>query len=496
MKILSTCSSFSLQSNPLEPDNEYILCDSGCIYKWQSNQLQLSHYSSTLGKGKYFSCQNRTYQEIIDINTKEKKYSNIQDDDDIYKVDYLFESFFEYGPPTTNLDDYFVGHEFSEDFESCLYLCNVSTKKKVRLFVDSVTGEIRENNVFAFDEENRNFTKLEENGKILWNYSFDFDITSSAPFISNNPILEDKNVFLFYGSRSKENEPDKYGMKFRPKGGLLLLLDSDTGNEKWQVELEDGLFDVETGADYLYLLSGSNLLLVNKTNGDIAKNIELGFDPYYHIGGFSQPNLFIDDTYVFISSPRDERFVIIDKITLDIIRDIKLPAGCRVDRHDFTSSVSGKYYFRMMINRWDASNSPVLEVDINNINSDITFEEEPEHLIELGELSEVGREVRIEINNSTLDNVIRFGEIYAQDEAHRYSHNYIGRSFSDRKFTPELEFNGIIRLRVSNCIGSIDKIEEYLRTMEERFEQWNDSEGCYSCIDKNQLTKLITEIVK
>lgn len=494
MKIISTSGSFSLHRNPLESGREYIFCDSGCIYNWESSQLQISHYSATSGKGRYFSFQNNTYQEVIDLKTKEQTYTNIKDDDDIYKIDDAYKPFFEYGPPTTNLDEYFVAHVFSEDFESCLYLCNISTKHKVRLPVKSVTGEIYQNSVFVLDKRNSNFTKLGFDGDILWSYDFDF--RASSPQISNNANSEDKDIFLFYGSRSKESEPDKYGMKFKSKGGLLLALNRSTGDENWSTELADGLFDIETGADYLYILSGSNLLLISKNSGEIYRNIELGFDPYYHVGAFSQPTFFIDDTYIFISSPRDERFVIIDKVTLDIKEDIKLPAGCIVGKYDFTSSVSGKYYFRMLVNLRDVSNSPALEVDRNNIHSDITLEEEPEHIIKMVESTESGKEVRIEINNSTIDNVIRFGEIYAQDEAHRYSHNYIGRSFVGREFTPELEFNGIIRLRVVNCIGSIDKIEEYLRTMEERFDQWNDSQGCYSCVDKNQLTKLITEIVK
>lgn len=503
MKIISTSGSFSLNSPPLEFGREYIFCDSGCNYNWESSKLKLSHYSSTLGKGKYFSFQNKTYQEVIDLKTQEKTYINVKDDEDIYKVDDAFKPFFKYGPPTDDLGEYFVGYERLNRKNKGLFLCNISANYKMKLPVDSTKGEIRKNSVFTFDKKSRAldksneiFTKLDFDGKPLWSCSFDFDITSSSPLILNNPIFDDKNIFLFYGSRSKENKPDKYGMKFIPKGGVLLSLDSDTGDKKWQIELENALFDIESGADQLYLLSGSNLLLVNKVNGQIETDINLKFDPYYHVSAFSNPTLFVDDSNIFISSPRDGRFVIIDKITLNIIRDIKLPVDCIVGRHSFTSALSGKYYFKMLVNLRDVHNSPVLEVDLDNIHSDIIFEEEPEHVIEMVESSEEGKEVKIEINNSTLDNVIRFGEIYAQDEAHRYSHNYIGRSLVGREFTPELEFNGIIRLRIANCTGSIDKIEEYLRTMEERFEQWNDSEGCYSCIDNTQLTRLITEIVK
>jgi hypothetical protein len=95
----------------------------------------------------------------------------------------------------------------------------------------------------------------------------------------------------------------------------------------------------------------------------------------------------------------------------------------------------------------------------------------------------------------SLDDALRFGEIYTRDEAQRYSYNYMDMTFQDLPFMPEPTFNGTIRFQYSGCNQSNGIVEEHFRVMEKRFTQWIETVGFYSCVDKMELTRLKAEYI-
>lgn len=482
MKIMSTCGSFSFKN--LMSKNEYIHCDGGCIYEKEGESLKLIHYSSETHKGDCLSSKGNVFQKINDIG-----YVNVEDDKHTLQINDEFKVFFKYSSPIKNLEEFFI------DYDDALYLCNIDQEIKLKLPVEAYTAQINKEKIYALDEINKKLTKLSFDGNIEWEYSFNFDVAYNKPFIYKNPLFSSESVFAYFGSKSCEEINDKAEKLFRPKGGILVSMNIISGEKEWELELDDGLFNFEVFDNYLCFVGGSNLFFIDQISGALEKQLNLNLDPYFHIGGFSQPSIFVDEIYLFISSPRDERLIIIDRKKLDVCRDVKMPNGCRVDSLSHISPDSKKYYFSASTYRWDVYNHPVLEIDKDNIFSDVSFESEPEFEIGLEDSNVEGKEVVIEVKHSRIDDVIRFGEIYTRDEAHRYSYNYTGRSYIGREFSPEPQFNGVIRLRVKSCPSSDDIIKNQLAIMEERFKNWNSSEGCYSCIDNKKLTCLVTEFI-
>ena len=140
--------------------------------------------------------------------------------------------------------------------------------------------------------------------------------------------------------------------------------------------------------------------------------------------------------------------------------------------------------------------APILEIDLSDLVSPIEFEQEPEMQVELitSQENSEEQELVITMKTTSLDDALRFGEIYTRDQAQWHSYNYIGRSFADR--VPTKNFNGIIRFIYSGCDQPIEVVNQHLAVMEQRFEDWNVKECFYSYIDKHQLTKLIATYVE
>lgn len=131
------------------------------------------------------------------------------------------------------------------------------------------------------------------------------------------------------------------------------------------------------------------------------------------------------------------------------------------------------------------------------MDEELEFEEEPDTGIHLRASPDYVNENELVINlrSESLDDALRFGEIYTRDETQRYSYNYMKMIFQDRPFMPEKKFNGVIRYVYSGCSMATDIVIEHLRVMEKRFEKWNAKAGFYSCVDRNKLTRLIAEYV-
>jgi hypothetical protein len=171
-----------------------------------------------------------------------------------------------------------------------------------------------------------------------------------------------------------------------------------------------------------------------------------------------------------------------------------LPDEFHPRAHKFYNKHTEKHYFSLHNKSQFVAQAPILEIDPTDLDSPIEFEQEPEIKVELTASKENAQELVITMNTSSLDDALRFGEIYTRDHAQWHSYNYMGMSFADRK--PTKNFNGIIRFIYSGCEQKADVVNKHLRVMEKRFATWNENEGFYSFTNKDQLTKLIAEYIE
>jgi hypothetical protein len=178
------------------------------------------------------------------------------------------------------------------------------------------------------------------------------------------------------------------------------------------------------------------------------------------------------------------------------LKKIAIPEGYNIRGCSVTDKLTGKHYFSVRNRSQYVARSALLELDPNNLTDEITLEPEPEHTIELVPSADNENELELEItlNCASLDDALRFGEIYTRDYAQWHSHAAVSRTFAGREANPN--FNGIVRFIYSGSEKSADVVKEHLAIMEKRFARWIDGEGFYaqpSTSNKNELTRLIAE---
>jgi hypothetical protein len=182
--------------------------------------------------------------------------------------------------------------------------------------------------------------------------------------------------------------------------------------------------------------------------------------------------------------------------TYQLVNKLVAPKGYNIRGCSFTDKLTGKHYFSVRNRSQYVARSALLELDPNNLTDEITLEQDPEHTIELVPSADNENELELEItlNCASLDDALRFGEIYTRDYAQWHSHAAVSRTFAGREANPN--FNGIVRFIYSGSEKSADVVKEHLAIMEKRFARWIDGEGFYaqpSTSNKNELTRLIAE---
>lgn len=301
-------------------------------------------------------------------------------------------------------------------------------------------------------------------------------------------------VYVFLGPKEEKRQLVGGRGQHLKSGGELVALNDADGALNWKREFPNSVDEFHLVDDKLYVLSLNEVLVIDPGSGEETGRIDTQTSVPFN--RMMRPTIFLDQRYLYYTHYDDALILVYDRETLSLAKRIDMPEGYRVKRHDFHDTRTGKHYFVLHNLTQYGALWPILELEPNDLDAPVEFEPEPDMQIDFvpSQDGQPGRELVIRLRTESLDDALRFGEIYTRDHAQWHSYNYMGMSFAGRQPTPD--FNGLIRFQYSGCNQPRDVVEEHLRFMEERFKKWNAKEGFYSCIDKKQPVRLVAEYLE
>ncbi|MCP5209163.1 MAG: hypothetical protein H7A01_18390 [Hahellaceae bacterium] len=357
--------------------------------------------------------------------------------------------------------------------------------KEVGLFL----CDFIEDHFYGFDLSKREFLKIDSQLKTLWVMS-----DGKTGLLAQRPKKYLNTVIVFIGPENEERNIVDGRAKYTCSGGKLYGLNDADGSVVWQIDMPNSMDGYELVGDILYAVSLNEIFLINPETGEIKQTLDTKTSTPFNRD--LKPTITIDDKFIYYTQYDDAVILAYDVNTLEQVRRIDMPEGYYPKEHNFRDTTTGKQYFTIHNKTQYVAQWPVLEIDPNDLDSPVEFEKEPEMVAEFQPSAENKEELEfvIRMKTNSLDDALRFGEIYTRDYAQWHSYNYMGMSFADRK--PAENFNGIIRFVYSGCDKSADVVNEHLHIMEKRFDKWIEKEGFFSCTNKKQPTQLIAEYVE
>lgn len=392
--------------------------------------------------------------------------------------------------PSDRESDCFVGllENTPRRFKTSLAVFNCVHQTIVHRPIRTYNYILIDDFVYGFDKVNKELFKLNLQLEHVWAYKPDIEFLSSKTPVKYNNIIVNCLGPLQENRRLVEGRSH-----YNYSGGLIVGLNDADGTPAWQVELPNATDELSLHGDTLYVASLNEILVISPETGQVIHIIDTETStPVDRDFGIT---LYVDESYIYYSHYDDALILIYDTHSYELVKRIELPEGYYANRHNFYDKENGKQYFSIYNRTQYVAQAPILEIDLSDLVSPIEFEQEPEMQVELitSQENSEEQELVITMKTTSLDDALRFGEIYTRDQAQWHSYNYIGRSFADR--VPTKNFNGIIRFIYSGCDQPAEVVKQHLAVMEQRFEDWNVKECFYSYIDKHQLTKLIATYV-
>ncbi|WP_444917512.1 hypothetical protein [Microbulbifer sp. JMSA003] len=488
MKIYSFCEPAFVHCHPSSIDPLYVLAGEGGSFKLIDGKVIYEGYLSDYTCLNFYLIHGEVYRKYLRFD--EVIFSN----DSGKRLD-LPQEFLDVVRPY----DPFVGEEskflatilnYPEKFRNSLGLFDVCSKTFVSKEMRSISSVLINGFAYGFDAEEKYFFKCDSALQKVWAYSPSF-----ASKKAKTPLLIDNIIITFIGPEVESRQLVKGRSHCVFGGGVLVGLNDEDGSLIWKYEVSNAVDSYQLFGGVLYVVSLNEILLINTANGELINSIDT--ETSVPVDRFFGPSLYIDNSTIYYSHYDDGVILVFDRGSLALLRRIEMPSGYHVRGHDFHDRASGKQYFSLVTHTQYVAQGPVLEVDPQHLDEVLEFESKPDMDIKLDYSPDnaAEKELVIRITCDSLDDALRFGEIYTRDEAQRYSFNYMEMRFQDRPFTPEPSFNGIIRFQYSGCSQSKELVEEHLSVMEKRFSKWAEDRGFYSCTDKNQLTQLKAEYV-
>ncbi|WNZ54645.1 hypothetical protein QT397_17350 [Microbulbifer sp. MKSA007] len=488
MKIYSFCERAHVHCHPNKKDTLYLAAGVGGNFKLKNGEVTYEEYLSDDQRFRFYPISGGVYRRHITsgqtlfLGGSEGRLNLPQE-----FLGVIFPAY-----PLDGEVDRFVATilDCPEKFKNSLGLFDVCSKTFTSKEMRSVSNILINNFVYGFDVKRKQFFKCDSALEDVWTYKPSF-VSKRA----NLPILVEGTIVTFIGPQVESRQQVEGRSHYAFSGGVLVGINDEDGSVVWEREMPNAVDIYQLVGVVLYVVSLKEILLINAVSGELINRIDT--ETTVPLNRRWGPSIYIDDSYIYYSHFDDRVILIYDIDSLTLQRRIDLPEGYYVGGHDFHDRVSGKQYFSLVTHTQYVAQGPVLEVDPQHLDEVLEFESKPDMDIKLDYSPDntAEKELVIRIACESLDDALRFGEIYTRDEAQRYSFNYMEMRFQDRPFTPEPSFNGIIRFQYSGCSQSKELVEEHLSVMEKRFSKWAEDRGFYSCTDKNQLTQLKAEYV-
>ena len=394
-----------------------------------------------------------------------------------------------YDRPTTVYSAYLSNYPEKRNYS--LALCDADKNEFASVPMFCLNSCIIDDSVFGNSMRDQALNKYDLDLNLVWSYKESEVLQHQGQACSFRPAKYQASVIAFMGH--KQVAIEKRGNRHwrRYIDSVIRCFDIDSGAVIWSLVVEKGVDDLVMREDVLYVCAANEILLVDPKTGGIVRKIDTGLtDDYDRQLGTT---ITVDSNNIYFTHAEERALQIYDLNSFELLRKIVLPEGYLIRSHQFYDDYTGKHYFSLMNKTQYVARSPLLEVDPANLDAEVEFEEEPEIDISLRPASDNPdhQELWIELASPSLDDALRFGEIYTRDETQRHSYVHTGMRFGDRK--PTANFNGIVRFVYRGSSEKPDVVQEKLKIMEQRFDAWNDKEAFYAGTDHNQLVRLIAE---
>ena len=372
-----------------------------------------------------------------------------------------------------------------------LVLCNVVDNTVCHKEMVCITFSIIDGNVYGIDERSNRFIKMNSNLEEEWEFIIGSEFGIEGKSLATLPIDFNSNVIVFFGHDNIESYHDNESAMRRLRNGVLSSFCKSNGEVSWSVNFTDSIDDVKIFKDKLYVVSSSAISVLEPETGKIISEIKIGLSE--NVDRQFETTIAVDKNYIYFTHAEDNILLIYDRVTLTLVRKVEVPEQYKIVEHVFFDDESRKHYFRLLNKKNYVPRNPILEVDSMDIQALITFEKEPEIRIDMrpDPNNKLLQELWIELRSGSLDDALRFGEIYTRDEAQRHSSVRTDMRFGDR--SPTENFNGIVHFVYSGSTENSDVVREKLKIMEKRFDNWNEIEGLYASMDKKTPTRLVAE---
>lgn len=260
------------------------------------------------------------------------------------------------------------------------------------------------------------------------------------------------------------------------RDGVLYCLSKADGSLRWQREFPWSVDDYLLHGDRLFVVAGDRLFELNPADGELRHELATGIQVFgWKSGPFGLANLHLEGELLFVL-PALEPFILVYRLDeLSLLKQLALPQGyCPVEWQ--RTLADGRMIFSVELMGDEAPEdfhrSALLELHPNHLDQAITMEAGPELDVALREsASEAGKlAIWITLRHAPLDEALRYGELYAQNLAHRH-----GWHASYKHGATNPSFNGEIHFRIQSPECDAARVEQELKLMESRFKQWNAS---------------------
>ncbi|MFS1439115.1 PQQ-binding-like beta-propeller repeat protein [Shewanella sp. 10N.286.48.A6] len=492
MKIYKTENNCHLHISSLDSTKIYINDGVGVSYLFKNGTLSLENYEIEHKLGFFFNICGKDFRQVDYTNEENgtckliSKNGEVIDFPDIF-VDYLCPvSMASYS------DELFFSYvsNYPKWRKSSLVIYNFLTKSITTKSSNSIFSKLIDEHVYGYERLEQKFIKRDLLLQTVWATDLNYSGRRTS-----TPIKWKGVVISFIGPEISENFVENTVSKLKESGGTLTGFNDDNGDIMWQLPIPEAIDALGLYHGKIYVAIYDKILIIDPQSGDVVTSIATNTAlPGYRV---SAAHIFVDGSYIYFTHAEDELLLIYDLNSYALLYTVPMPTGYRIKGHQFTDPNTGKHYFTLDNRTQDVADFPSLEVDPLNLSTQIEFEKEPEKTIELVVVAsdELEHEIVINMHSSSLDDALRFGEIYTRDSASHHGFNHGGRTYGTRQPTPT--FNGVIRFILSGCNEDQDLVLERLAMMEKRFTHWNEHEilgkGMYACTDKFKPVQLITK---
>ena len=438
----------------------------GALFEWKDNRLALKNYSfeSLIGSIYYENNWLLAYEQQNIINHTVEKvrhgqcYFRNEDGEKmelpeilticlVSNITYLADP----SPQFTFICSNFEKHAETKAYASLISFDPLNNTFKTVPFEQTSLSYI-DGAMYAVGGRNEAKEVIRYNSslEIEWRFSVKGDTPNTR--FSQRPIENDKSIIVnLIAQRQGRRSID----------GELFCLAKDDGSIIWRRKLPFTIQDCKRlSNNRLVIYTESNLHVLCPDTGETLKSVSTEFDVFP-----CSVHLFVYDSLLFVVNSKQSIIQIYDADSIQCIRKINVTEYGWLLTHRF-KIVGDRIYLGISDKHIYPS---LLIIDPADIQAPLEIEASPGFIFTSP--SESQSHILIEIENISIDDLIRFGEATILEQIRDHGKNFFNNS-------PNKYFDGHALLKIKGLLNNtIEEVEEYLDMMVERVNFFAEQDG-------------------